>query len=593
MGAWLLIFLLGCSWAYWVLAWWCTQEALRRREAGDAGFRPPVSILKPVRGLDAEARENFASFCNQDYPDYEILFGVADANDPAAPIVGRLQREFPNRKIRLIIGADENAANPKVAILSRLSSQATGDVLVISDSDVRVDSDYLKQVVEPLGDQSIGLVTCPYRGEMPRSLPAKLESLQMAGTFVPSAILAARLTRTPVGLGATLALRASDLKRAGGLESIRDHLADDYQLAARIKGLGLKVRVSSCAVMCVLGQVRFAEQWRRELRWARAIHVSRPLGYLGMPITFSTALGLLSFAVMRPGMAAGLVAISLLLRMAVAWGCLVQLGSSGKWQLVYLPTRDLMSVAVWIGGIFGRRVRWRDRAYRLLPDGRLAALAHLPLPLFARLLAPAVRRLDRYLCRRQGIYEFSSDPQCILRISRRTANVDAVLEDGTRVSRGEPIGEIHFWNEHIPTMSETGPDLMWAIAFHRRLCRSLEQLAIHVQDDPRLSGVRAIYVRANFGPNDRIDRTFAGYGFEPVRCPDRDGLRRRWHDFFERFLLWGLLLAYNPGGLKFVSYARRPRKFWMSMTNLLSHTSHFPPASTSKPGTSTSSGAGM
>lgn len=163
LSEWLLLLILLPAAAYWALAWWAVRGHLRWRETPGGAFAPRVSVLKPVRGVEAQSYENFASFCRQDYPNYEILFGVREENDPAIPIIERVRKEFPELSIR-IMRASAVGANPKVSTLRFLAAEATGEILAISDADVRVEADYLRQVVAPLEDASVGVVTCPYRG---------------------------------------------------------------------------------------------------------------------------------------------------------------------------------------------------------------------------------------------------------------------------------------------------------------------------------------------------------------------------------------------------------------------------------------------
>jgi ceramide glucosyltransferase len=368
----LLHVLVAASWIYWLVAWWATKAFFRTRPETDPRFRPAVSILKPVKGLDAQVYQNYASFCQQDYPTFELLFGVADPRDPVLPILKRLQQDFPERRIRLITG-EAIGSNCKASLLHHLAVQARHEVLVISDSDMRVSPNYLRRVVAPLADEQIGLVTCPYRGGAPSGLAAQLEALHMGVTFLPSAVVASQMLRMPFAMGATMALRRSDLSRIGGFEAIADYLADDYQLGARIARLGKRVQVSTYVTTSILGRTTFREQWRREVRWARCTCVCRPWEYPGLLLTFSTPLALT--LLMVSGFAAIgwlALAISLLLRWAVAWWVT---GYSGDWEtrrwLIWLPLRDVSSAVVWCTGIVGRSIYWRGEQFALKSDGRM------------------------------------------------------------------------------------------------------------------------------------------------------------------------------------------------------------------------------
>jgi len=368
----LLLLLTVASWIYWIVAWWMVRAFFRARQEPDGSFTPPVSILKPIRGLDHEAYENFASFCRQDYPDFELLFGVSDPDDPAIPVVERLQRDFPQLSIRLFI-TPTIGANRKASILHHLASQARHEVLLVGDSDMRVTPDCLRRVVAPLADERIGLVTCPYRGEVPLTFTARLEALYMGATFLPSVVVARDFLNMRFAMGAASVLRRRDLARMGGFAAIADCLADDYQLGARIAGLGLRVHLSDYVVANVVGETTFQEQWNREVRWSRCNRVSRPLEYPGLLLTFSTpwAVALLLASGFAP-LGLWALAVSVLLRWLVAW---LVAGYTGdqvvrRW-LVWLPLRDMLTALVWCAAGLGRRIVWRGEEFILQPDGRM------------------------------------------------------------------------------------------------------------------------------------------------------------------------------------------------------------------------------
>jgi ceramide glucosyltransferase len=370
-----LLVLIIISWIYWLVAWWMVRRLFRAPEVGDPDFQPPVSILKPVKGLDAQAYKNFASFCRQDYPQFELLFGVADSGDPAVAVVERLQRDFPNCQIRLLCAPDIGP-NQKASLLAHLSEQAQYEVLVMSDSDMRVTPDYLRWVVPLLAKEGTGLVNCLYRGEATLTLSAGLEALYMGVTFLPSAVVARRLLRMNFAMGGTVAVRRRDLARMGGFASIVDYLADDHQLGARIGQLGLQVRMADYVVASVLGATTFQEQWEREVRWARCTRVSRPLEYPGLLLTFSTPLSCTLLLASGFGQAAWLaLCVSMALRWLVAWLVSGHTGDQeARHWLFWLPVRDLLTTLVWVFGLFGRRVTWRGETYLVDRVGRIHPL---------------------------------------------------------------------------------------------------------------------------------------------------------------------------------------------------------------------------
>ena len=364
------------SWIFWLLATVAVYQFFRRPQKWDAGFTPPVSILKAVKGIDAFAYENFASFCKLDYPEYELLFGVAEASDPVIPLVQQLQRDFPQRRIRLYV-TPPLGPNRKASILHYLAGQAQYEILVASDSDMRVRPDYLRRVVAPLADPRVGLVTCPYRGRQALSLPAHLEALHMSVTFIPSVIVARLVLPISPPMGASMAMRRRDLEQAGGFAAVADYLADDYQIGAHIASLGLSVHLSDYIMDSVLGETVFDDQWYREVRWMRCARMSRPLEYPAMVLTFSTPLALVLLFVSGFDFWGWLaLVISAFLRWGIGWlltGWVSDL-ESRPW-LLWLPVRDMLSAATWCAAAFGRRVFWRGEEFRLVAGGRLEPVA--------------------------------------------------------------------------------------------------------------------------------------------------------------------------------------------------------------------------
>src|ERR1700689_3660412 len=238
---------------YSLLCFWSAAAFLRGRDTREGGSPtkalPPISTLKPVKGTDPEIYESFRSHCLQDYPQYEIIFGVIDPNDPAIESVKKLQQEFPDRRIHLLVCPKILGANVKVSNLAQMLAEARYDYLIVNDSDIRVEPDYLRRVIAPLADLRVGMVTCLYRGVAAATLGSRLESLGISTDFCAGVLAAFRLEGgIRFGLGSTLAFRRVDLKKIGGFESISNHLADDYELGARISSLGVLVKLSDVVV---------------------------------------------------------------------------------------------------------------------------------------------------------------------------------------------------------------------------------------------------------------------------------------------------------------------------------------------------------
>jgi ceramide glucosyltransferase len=379
-----------CSLGYYVLCLYSAARFLGRRKAAGEGARPtqslpPVSILKPLKGTDPEMYQSFRSHCLQDYPEYEIIFGVSDAHDPAIEFVERLQAEFPRVPIRLVLCEKVIGANIKVSNLAQMLTEARYQHIVVNDSDIRVDTNYLCSVAAPLSDPKVGLVTCLYRGVASASLGSRLESLFISTDF-SAGVLVARLLEGEIhfGLGSTLAFRRSDLAATGGFEALSDYLADDYEIGRRIAVLGLGVELSGTVVETFLPRYDLKQFLDHQLRWARTIRDSRPGGYAGLVATFGMPWALLAFICGRgAGWAWVLLGVAIVMRYAVAlvMGRMVLQDRQVTSWLTLIPLRDFVAAAVWLVGITGHAVTWRGDSFEL-KDGKLV-------PMRAALHSPA------------------------------------------------------------------------------------------------------------------------------------------------------------------------------------------------------------
>jgi ceramide glucosyltransferase len=327
-----------------------------------------------LKGVDPEIFESFRSHCVQDYPEYEIIFGVSDADDPAVASVKKLQQEFPGRKIELIICRERLGANVKVSNLAQMVRAARFQHLIVNDSDIRVEPDYLRRVIAPLSDAHVGMVTCLYRGVPQPSLGARLESLGIATDFSAGVLVARQLEGgLHFGLGSTLAFRRTELDRIGGFEAIVDYLADDYELGWRIACLGLEVRLPEVVVETHLPAYDLAGFWRHQTRWARGIRDARFAGYVGLVTTFGFFWAVILLITLNASRWAWLVfAAVAILRLAAAWtvGSSVLQDRNFIRNLWLLPLRDLIAVAVWVASFAGHTVTWRGERFELR-NGRL------------------------------------------------------------------------------------------------------------------------------------------------------------------------------------------------------------------------------
>ena len=403
--------------AYAGISVWAARQWHRVLRPVDPAWMPPVTIFKPVYGTDAHAYDNFASFCLLDYPHdrIQLLFGALDPNDPALDVVRRLQRDFPRHDIRIIVPPrvlPPRGHNLKVCNLLSMLPAANHDLFVLCDSDMRVQPDYLRKIVAPFQEQGsgfrvqgsegevrtrqtapgqnerqntqakiqnpVGLVTCPYRGYLPESLPAKLEALGIGADFMPSAFASRALEGVGFAFGSTIALPRRVLEEIGGFETILDELADDFRLGDGARRAGYDVVLSNYVVDDVLGRERFGPMWARRLRWARTVRACRPAGYAGAFITHGTLLALLFWGAMGANRIGDVtLAGAMFLRICVAvWiaGAYTRDSNLRRyWPL--LPLSDLLNSALYIASFFGKRITWRGQRFRLQAGGKIERLS--------------------------------------------------------------------------------------------------------------------------------------------------------------------------------------------------------------------------
>jgi len=357
--------------AYYALAAYCGWEyfrKLRRLPSLDRSFTPPASILKPVRGLDREGYENFASFCRLDYPEYEVVFAVVEPDDPVIPIIQKLQREFPKCAIRLVAGIERSGTSPKMSNLCRLVKEAKYDLLVISDSDVRVEPDYLLDVAAPFADLKVGVVTAFFRGLTEGGFAADVDAVGVPTDASASTLVARKLGGIDFALGWTMATTKARLAEIGGFESMVDHHSDDFVLGNEIAKRGYRVELTRKPVWMVFPNEKLSHVFKHELRWSIMLRGIRPAGYLGMAMTFGLPWSLLAAAVAPSTTIAAVYLLAyLVLRLTVAW----VIGAWGlgdpvvRKRIWLVPVRDALNFAVYVASYFSDTVRWRGLAYRV------------------------------------------------------------------------------------------------------------------------------------------------------------------------------------------------------------------------------------
>ena len=342
---------------------------------------PPISILKPLKGVDPEIWESFCSHCEQDYPQFQLIFGVSDAADPAIEVVRKLQAKYPNIPIELIVCDRVLGANIKVSNLVQMLPTARHEVLLVNDSYIRVPADYLRKVTAPLVDPSVGLVTCLYRGVAVPTLGSRLEAVGISTDFVPGVLSALFLEKgLHFGLGSTLAFRRRDLEAIGGFEAFLDYLADDYELGRRIAATGKRVELGAATVTTFLPAYTLGEFFRHQLRWSRTIRDARRWGYAGLLFTFGMPWALVTLLAAHGAAGAWiLLGMTIAARLTVGIGTAVLVLNDEPVirNIVLLPLRDLIAPLVWAAGFMGNRIHWRGEVFNL-KDGRLTIAKAVP-----------------------------------------------------------------------------------------------------------------------------------------------------------------------------------------------------------------------
>ncbi len=367
---------------YYLLVLYSSRLFFRSSKDGPSknfDFAPPISILKPVRGLDPEAYENYASFCRQDYPSYELIFCVGDFNDPAVPVLQKLMRDFPERQIRLLFGSGRSAINDKVAKLVRMVNEAENEFLVISDSDVRVEPNYLRAVVAPLRDPKVGCVTCFYVSIHDETLAQHLQSIGMYSDFYPGILVAQQLDGIKFTLGPTIVTTSTHLAGFGGYEAIENKPADDLLVGRLIAQQGLKVELLPYAVQTVPDYDSPRALFSKRLRWMTVMRHMRPWGHVGLAFTQGLP-WCLAVALTHPaGIGLAYFGAYVGFRVAMTWLVGVWgLQQSGLWKkMPLIVVWDATAFVIWLL-TFGRNsIRWRDVDYRIR-EGMLVPAASSP-----------------------------------------------------------------------------------------------------------------------------------------------------------------------------------------------------------------------
>ncbi len=361
---------------YYLIALYSTWRFFRlsaNRTRVSRAFTPPVSNIKPIRGLDPDAYENFASFCRQDYPEFELLFCVGDKDDPVLPVIEKLARDFPERSIRVLYGSGRDASNDKVAKLARLVSEARHEVVAINDSDVRVGPDYLRTVVAPLADPKVGAVTCFYVPAAEQTLAENLQSMGMFSDFYAGILVAWQLDGVKFALGPTIVTTRTRLAEFGGYESLENRPADDLLVGRLIADQGHRVELLPYTVLAVADYQSMADLIHKRMRWIVVMRHMRPWGHLGLLLTQGLPWSLAAIAVHPSvGVALGFLGAYFGLRTAMTWMIGVWgLKQRGLWKkMPLIAVWDAVAFLIWLASFARRSIRWRGSDYHIR-DGML------------------------------------------------------------------------------------------------------------------------------------------------------------------------------------------------------------------------------
>ncbi len=359
--------------AYYTL---CAWAGLRFLGHGPdvASSSPPVSIMKSLKGVDPHMRAAFRSHCLLDYPEYEVLFGVSDHDDPAVVLVNEVQQEFPSARLRVIHCPLVLGTNGKISNLAQMLPQAQYEHVLINDSDILVKPDFLWRVMRGFGNAQVGVVTTLYRAVAGRSVWSMLEALGISTDFMGGVLVAREMEGgIRFALGATMATTKTALAKIGGLESLVDVLADDYELGVRAAEAGYRVELADAVVETAVPDYAWRDFWQHQLRWARNIKDRRFTQYFGLIVTFGLAWGVLAVLLARGAWwswaALAVVLAARIVAAVVVGGKVLRDPQVGRdWWMI--PLRDFVGLAVWVASFFGNTVVWRGQRFRL-HDGKL------------------------------------------------------------------------------------------------------------------------------------------------------------------------------------------------------------------------------
>lgn len=336
---------------------------------------PPISVLKPLCGVEPHLYDNLRSYCTQDYPAYQVIFGVRDATDPAIAVVRRLMAELPGRDLALVIDGRIIGRNYKVSNLANMLGAARHGLIVMADSDTRVEPDYLRAISAAFEPERVGVVTCLYRGTVGDGRASALGALYLNDWYMSSVVLAATLGGLKPCFGQTMAVRREALEKIGGLEALKDHVADDFMLGELVKRAGYELALAPTLIDNVVCEPDLATLFRHELRWARTLRAVRPVLYPLTLITDALPLSLLAFLASGLAVEAGLLFLAAGVLRVLHHGVVrLKFGPRAPFRPWLIPYRDLITLGVRLTSLVGKGIHWRGHRFTLKPSGQMMAL---------------------------------------------------------------------------------------------------------------------------------------------------------------------------------------------------------------------------
>ncbi len=366
---------------YYAFSFYCTISFFKKQTDIDDNYLQPISILKPLNGIEDGIYENITSYCKQDYPVYQIIFGVRDRDDPAIDVIKRVINAFPHKDIELVICNDDVGINPKINNLNNMYKKAKYNIILTNDCDTRVNGNYLKKVVSPFRDKSIGLVTCVYSENVLNNIISRLESIFINHDFLPSVILAQKFEDLSYAFGVTIATRRETLDYVGGFEELADYLAEDFHIGNKVFEAGYKLFLSDYIVDVIPQERDFSDFFKHQLRWSKTIKACRPIGYFFSAffkygIVSSLIYLLICFCLPTGTSSAQILSIVLFvtfLSVRIISASIIsrKITRDRKTTLLLLPISDIISFIIWCTSFLGNKTTWRGSKFLLKKGGKI------------------------------------------------------------------------------------------------------------------------------------------------------------------------------------------------------------------------------